>query len=160
MRASRVLAFLAIAASRAWGQAITLQIKPHVGDTLRMRLDQQTEMTGVRRTNTGEATAIAVTSMKMFSRAIVESGTDKATTVLAVTDSVLFSTSDERGRADAAQAEAELRGQRFRFRVAPDGSVGMNEVGDAASRDVAQVVALIPAILSKGGDQRRRELDS
>lgn len=149
MRTARVLAFVAIAATRAWGQSITLQIKPHVGDTLRTRLDQQTEMTGVRRTNTGEATAIAMTSMKMFSRAIIESGTDKATTVLTVTDSVLFSTSDERGRADAAQAGADLRGQRFRFRLAPDGSVGMNEVGDAVSRGVAQVVALIPPAFPK-----------
>ena len=78
---------------RVGRRPITLQIKPHVGDTLRMRLDQQTEMTGVRRTNTGEALAIAVTWMKVFSRTIVESETDKATTVLAVTDSVSFSTS-------------------------------------------------------------------
>jgi hypothetical protein len=149
LSASRVLAFLAIAASHAWGQSITLQIKPHVGDTLRMRLDQQSEMTGVKRSNTGEASAIVVTSMKMFSRAIVESGTDKTTTVLAVTDSVLLATSDERSRSAAAQAETQLRGQRVRFRVAPDGSVGMNETADGASRDVAQVVSLMPAAFPK-----------
>ena len=89
--ASRIFGFLIIAAGRVWGQSITLQIKPHVGDTLRMRLDQQSEMTGVRRTNTGEASAIVVTSMKMFSRAIVESGSEKGTTVLTITDSVLCS---------------------------------------------------------------------
>jgi hypothetical protein len=151
VRALRVLAFVAITASRVWGQggAITLQIKPHVGDTLRMRFDEQTEVTGIRRTQTGEATAIAVTSMKVFARTIVESATDKATTVLAVTDSVSFSTSDERGRADAAQAEVDMRGQRARFRMAPDGTVAMNEIGDATSRAVAQMVSAMPPALPK-----------
>ena len=39
-----------IADAVAGAQSVTLQIKPKPGDTLRMRLDQQTEMTGVRRT--------------------------------------------------------------------------------------------------------------
>lgn len=122
-----------------------LQIKPHVGDTLRMQLDQRSELSGVKRTNAGEVSAIAITTMKMFSRAIVEAANDKSTTVLALTDSVLLSTSDERARGEAARAERNLRGQRVRFRVAPDGSVGMNESGDGVPRDVAEMVSLIPA---------------
>jgi hypothetical protein len=149
VRAVRILGFLAIVAGRASAQSITLQIKPHVGDTLRMRLDQQSEVTGVRRTTSGEASAIVVTTMKMFSRAIVEAGTDAATTVLAVTDSVLLATTDDRARGAAAQVEAQLRGQRVRFRVAPDGSVGMNEPGDGTPRDVAQMVSLMPAAFPK-----------
>ena len=118
-------------------------------------------MTGVRRTNTGEATAIAGdVDDNVLSRRSSSREPTNATTVLTVTDSVLFSTSDERGRADADPGGSSIAGAALRFRLAPDGSVGMNEIGDAASRDVAQVVALIPAILSKGGDQRRRELDS
>lgn len=149
VRASRVLAILAIAASSAWGQAITLQIKPHVGDTLRTRFDQQSELTGVKRTSTGESSAIAVTTMKMFSRAIVEAGNEKATTVLTVTDSVVIGTTDERSRPAAALAEEQLRGQRVRFRVAPDGSIGMNEIADGATRDVAQMVSLMPPAFPK-----------
>ena len=41
-----------------------------------------------------------------------------------------------------------MRGQRVRFRVAPDGSISMNET-DAASREVAQVVSLMPAAFPK-----------
>jgi hypothetical protein len=149
-RLARIAAVLVLAASRVWGQSVTLQIRPHVGDTLRMRLDQQSEMTGVRRTAAGEASAMVMSSMKMFSRAIVEGRADKGTSLVAVTDSVILSTSDEHARAAAGQAEARMRGQRVRFRVSPDGTVGMSQSGDSASREVAQVVSLMPAAFPKG----------
>jgi hypothetical protein len=131
-------------------QTVVLQVRPHVGDTLRMRLDQESEMTGVRRTPTGEASAMVINSMKMFSRAIVEGSTDIGTTLLAVTDSLVLATSDERSRAATAQAAEQMRGQRLRFRVAPDGTVSMVESKDGASREVAQVVSLMPAAFPKG----------
>jgi hypothetical protein len=136
--------------SRVGAQSITLQIKPHVGDTLRMRLDQESEMTGVRKRATGESSAMVLTSMRMFSRAIIEGATDKGTTVLAVTDSVQLSTTDERARADAIQTLEQMRGQRIRFRVTPDGTVGMLESADGASRDIAQIVSLMPAAFPTG----------
>ena len=145
-----VLAALAICATQSAAQTVTLRVKPHVGDTLRMRLDQQSEMTGVRRTATGEASAMVINSMKMFSRAIVESATDAGTTLLAITDSLLLSSTDDRTRATAAQVEQRIRGQRIRFRVAPDGTVGMVESNDGAPREIAQVVSLMPAAFPKG----------
>ena len=145
-----VLAAVAICATQSAAQTVTLRVKPHVGDTLRMRLDQQSEMTGVRRTATGEASAMVINSMKMFSRAIVESATDAGTTVLAITDSLLLSSTDDRTRATAAQVEQRIRGQRIRFRVAPDGTVGMVESNDGAPREIAQVVSLMPAAFPKG----------
>jgi hypothetical protein len=131
-------------------QMVTLQVKPHLGDTLRMRLDQESEMTGVRRTSTGEASAMVINSMKMFSRAIVEGSTIDGTVLLAVTDSLILSTSDEHSRAATMQAAEQMRGQRLRFRVAPDGTVSMAESSDGASREVAQVVSLMPAAFPKG----------
>jgi hypothetical protein len=148
-RLRRVLGMVAVAAGPAWGQSVTLQVKPHVGDTLRMRLDQQSEMTGVRRTAAGEASAMVMNSMKMFSRAIVESAADKGTMLLAITDSVILSTSDEHERAAAKAAEHQMRGQRMQFRVSPDGTVAMNPTGDGATREVAQVVSLMPAAFPK-----------
>ena len=131
-------------------QMVVLQVRPHVGDTLRMRLDQESEMTGVRRTNTGEASAFVINSMKMFSRAIVEGSSDNGTVLLAVTDSLVLSTTDEHSRAAAVQAAEQMRGQRLRFRVAPDGTVSMAESNDGPSREVAQVVSLMPAAFPKG----------
>jgi hypothetical protein len=136
------------AVSRVAVAQTVLQIKPHAGDTLRMRLDQESEISGVRKTTAGESSAMVLTTMKMFSRAIVESNTDKGTVVLAVTDSVLLTTSDEHSRGAASIAEAQMRGQRARFRVTPDGTVGTVDDGDA-SREVAQVVSLMPATFPK-----------
>jgi hypothetical protein len=150
LRLRGALGVLVLAAARVSAQTVILQIKPHVGDTLHMRLDQQSEMTGLRRSTAGEASAMVMSSMKMFSRAIVEARADKSTTLLAVTDSVILATSDEHARAAARAAEAQMRGQRVRFRVSPDGTVGMNESGDGAPREIAQVVSLMPAAFPKG----------
>jgi len=145
----------------ATAQTVTLQIKPHVGDTLRMRLDQQSEMTGVKHTANGESTALVSATMRMFSRAIIEGAGDNTTTVLAITDSVQMTSTDERTRLGLIQAEAQMRGQRVRFHVSPDGTVGMSETG-GVSRDVAQVVSLMPAAFPKGpisvGDRWIREM--
>jgi hypothetical protein len=125
-----------------------LQIRPHPGDTLRMRLDQESEISGVRRTKNGESSAMVLTTMRMYSRAIVESASERGTVVLAVTDSVQLTTTDDHSRDAASLAESQLRGQRARFRVMPDGSVRTVEDGDA-TREVAQVVSLMPATFPK-----------
>ena len=151
MRALRaVLALFGVlgAVSRTVDAQTVLQIKPHAGDTLRMRLDQESEISGVRKTTNGESSAMVLTTMKMFSRAIIESNTDRGTVVLAVTDSVLLTTTDEHSRGAASIAEAQMRGQRARFRVTTDGTVGTVDDGDA-TREVAQVVSLMPATFPK-----------
>ena len=147
-RAVAALMILSGAVPAASGQGVLLQIKPRVGDTIPMRLDQESEMTGVRRTGSGEASAMVLTTMTMFSRAIVEGNSGDAITVLAVTDSVLVSTTDDRTRGETLQQQAQMRGQQMRFRVLPDGSVTMLQA-DGAPREVAQVVALMPATFPK-----------
>src|SRR5205823_4933081 len=109
-RMARILAMLIVVRVPVWAQTVTLQIRPRVGDTLRMMLDQRSEMTGVKRTSAGDESAIIMSSMKMFSRAVVEAASDRGTTLLAVTDSVLLSTTDPRARADAVRAQAQMRG--------------------------------------------------
>ncbi|HET7372569.1 MAG TPA: hypothetical protein VFJ20_04265 [Gemmatimonadaceae bacterium] len=151
-RAAAALMILSGSVRALSAQPTMLQIKPHVGDTIRMRLDQESEMSGVRRTSTGESSAMVLTTMRMFSRAIVEGWADNgggdAITVLAVTDSVLMTTTDDRTRGATQQMQSQLRGQRLRFRVAPDGSVSMMQM-DGAPREVAQVVSLMPATFPK-----------
>lgn len=147
-RTAAGLMILAGAVRVAPAQGVMLQIKPNVGDTIRMRLDQESEMTGVRRTGSGESSAMVLTTMTMFSRAIVEGASGDGITVLAVTDSVLVSTTDDRSRGETLQQQAQMRGQQMRFRVLPDGSVSMLQA-DGAPREVAQVVALMPATFPK-----------
>jgi hypothetical protein len=151
-RCFTVIAALAVAVPRdGSAQAVTLRIKPHVGDTLRMRLDQESEMTGVRKMTTGgEGSAMVLTTMRMFSRAIVEGASEQGTTVLAVTDSILTSSTDEKTQAATLQAQSKMRGQRVRFRVSPDGMVAMLQDTGPAPREVAQVVSLMPTTFPKG----------
>jgi hypothetical protein len=87
---------------------------------------------------------MVLTTMSMFSRAIVQGANDHGTVVLAVTDSVRLMTSDDQSRLAALQAESQMRGQRARFRVTPDGTVGTVDDG-ADTREVGQVVSLMPA---------------
>jgi hypothetical protein len=144
--AAKCAGLLVALAGRLAGQGVLLQIKPHPGDTIRMLLDQRSEMTGVKHTGAGEATAMVIATLKMFSRAIVEGASERGTTVLAVTDSALMSTTDEQARPATLQAQSAMRGQRVHFRVLSDGTVGMSE---AAPRDVAQVVSVMPAAFPK-----------
>src|SRR5947209_20401994 len=103
MRAWRslVIAFV-VGSAPLSAQSVTLAIKPRVGDTLRMRLDQESEMTGVRKTAAGEMSAMVLTTMRMFSRAIVEGATENGTAALAVTEAARPSTPNDASQAGAA----------------------------------------------------------
>lgn len=148
---SLVATFVAVVPRAGSAQPVTLRIKPRVGDTLRMRLDQESEMTGVRKMAAGgEGSAMVMTTMRMFSRAIVEGSSEQGTTVLAITDSLITTSTDEKTRAATLQAGTRLRGQRVRFRVSPDGMVAMLQDAGPAPREVAQVVSLMPTTFPKG----------
>jgi len=142
-------------------QELLLQIRPRAGDTLRMRLDQETDYTGAGVVRTGAGPASLVSTMAMFSRAIIEGEASSETAVLAVTDSVRFWSSDSRGTAAAHRMEAQLKGQRVHFRVTPEGLLEM-EPSAGAPREVAHVVSLMPATFPKGpikvGESWMREM--
>ena len=84
-----------LVATEARAQTVLLQIKPQVGDTILMILDQRSEITGTRHTATGASTSSMGNTMRMWSRAIIEGTTVRGTTVLAVTDSVEFTSTDQ-----------------------------------------------------------------
>jgi hypothetical protein len=140
--------FAVVSVHGAFAQELLLQIRPRAGDTLRMRLDQETDYTGAGVTRTGVGPASLVTTMAMFSRAIIEGEANDETAVLAVTDSVRFWSTDQRGIGAARQMEARLRGQRVRFRVTPEGLLAMEAAG--TPREVAHLVSLMPATFPKG----------
>jgi hypothetical protein len=97
------IAFFVVFAASADAQRIQLELRPKVGDTLRMRLDQVTELSGAR---LGAAMKDVVTTFRMFSRAIVERSVPPAVLILAITDSVRVSTSDEHGGDPAAASRS------------------------------------------------------
>src|SRR4051812_10728193 len=121
-RALWSLAVLACASASAGAQLTQLELRPKLGDTLRMRLDQTTEMSGARK---GFIARQALTTLRVYSRAIVEDVAADGTTILAITDSVDVTTSDAHARALAAEARRQLEGRQMRLRLSPDGTVAV-----------------------------------
>ncbi len=76
------------AAHAALAQSVLLQIRPHIGDTLRMHLSQTVEMTGTTRDRGRDSTSSMTTSIEVFTRAIAEQWTSGGTLMQTITDSV------------------------------------------------------------------------
>jgi hypothetical protein len=129
-------------------QSVLLEIRPRVGDTLHLRLDQQTELTGIRRPGGSEPTTVT-TTMRVYSRAIVEKSAPAWTYVKAVTDSVRLASSDQRTINLGDEASRSLEGRAMTLRISPDGGVSLADSTDS-SRDVAEMISIMPAAFPRG----------
>ena len=138
---NRFLVLALVGASNAAAQGIVLELKPRVGDTLRMRLDQQTEITGGRE---GGRPMSVTTSVSMFSRAIVLGTDGPAALILAVTDSVEVQSTDQHALALAEQARRGLQGRQVRLRLVPDGTVRLVDPARGVAREVKDMVSIMP----------------
>jgi len=132
-------------ANVAFAQGVRLQIRPHVGDTLRMRLDQATEMTGTRKGAASESSSSMTTSLRVYTRAVVEGSSTTSTTLVTYTDSAFVATGEKRQPSN--ETPLGVAGMKVRVRVMPDGTVEMADAN--ASLDASETLALIPAALPK-----------
>ena len=142
-------------AGEAFGQkAVTLQLRPRIGDTVWMRLDQQTELLS-RRTDVKNP-SLAATTTVTYSRAVVESGVTTFTTVIAITDSVFVMNG---GSAKVTPLTRQAPGQRVRLQIAPDGSMTMPSESPqkAPTRSASLIPATFPATPVAVGDKWMRE---
>lgn len=128
-------------------QLVLLQIRPHVGDTLRLRLEQQTELTGDRRASGAPAVASVTTSLRVYSRAIVERSAAAGTFVQAITDSVRLTGGDG---IVAEEARHALEGRAMMLRISPDGTVALVDDNGEAVPGASDAVSLMPAAFPKG----------
>lgn len=128
-------------------QGILLQIRPHVGDTLHLRLDQQTELTGDRHANGAPSVASVTTSLRVYSRAIIERSAPAGTYVRAITDSVRLTGSDE-SLSDEARRALEWRV--MLLRISPDGTVALVDANGDDLSGASDAVSLMPAAFPRG----------
>jgi hypothetical protein len=143
-RARLFLTFFVFLTPDARAQRVQLELRPKAGDTLRMRLDQVTEMTGSRKG--GTAMKPVTTTLRMFSRAIVESNAVGSAMILAVTDSVEVSSTDEHTRSFGAETQRQLKGRQMRLRLATDGTVTIAaDQSTVVPKEVNDLVAVMPA---------------
>jgi hypothetical protein len=136
---------LGLSVQLAYGQAVLLQIRPHIGDTLRMHLSQTVEMTGTTRGARHDATSMT-TSIEVFTRAIAEQYTSGGTLMQTITDSVAMTPASAASLADlkrrAMQAKPVL------LRVSTDGGMEMVDDGDPNS-ELRHLFGEMPAVLTR-----------
>lgn len=151
------------AGAGADAQEVLLQIKPHVGDTLAMRLDQRTEMTGTPRDcGRPEACLASTRSMtamtEVFSRAIVRSVSASGAVVLALTDSIRTATA--MGGEQVTPKRVRGSDDPIELRVATDGGAEVIDAG--ASEQLRAIFGQLPATLSRSpvsvGEKWRRQM--
>lgn len=151
------LALVVGTAATLSAQRTPLELRPRAGDTLRIRLDQTTEMSATR---AGAAPRVVITRTRMLSRAIVEREAADAVYILAVTDSVEVSSSDSNARGISEATRRQLAGRQLRLRLAPDGTVSLAEA--PASKAVTDVISIMPASFPREpvavGDSWSREM--
>jgi len=125
--------------------ATVLQLHPKPGDLLRLRLDQTIEM-GVSDRGAADTLSTDVTTLMILARLSVESADVEGASVLAIADSVRIE-SDGAYESDVLKQAKLLQGQRFRFRVAPDGSTMVSGADAWAGPAVGSLLSQLPATL-------------
>ncbi|SRR6266550_7599678 len=154
-----VLLAAALAAQVVNAQAVLLQIRPHIGDTLRMHLSQSVEMTGTTRNGGRDSTTSMTTSIEVFSRAIAEQWTSGGTVMQTITDSVAMKPASRASLEDLRRRS--LQSKRVWLRVSPDGAMEVVHDSDPAS-ELQEIFGGMPAMLArqpvKVGEKWTREM--
>ncbi|HEY8853246.1 MAG TPA: hypothetical protein VIM36_13760 [Gemmatimonadaceae bacterium] len=139
-------------------QAVLLQIRPHIGDTLRMHLSQTVEMTGSRRGKRHDATSMT-TSIEVFTRAIAKQYTSAGTLMQTITDSVAMTPASAASLADLKRRAMQSRP--VMLRVSADGAMELVDDGDPHS-ELRQLFGEMPAVLTRSpvsiGEKWTREM--
>jgi hypothetical protein len=145
-RALLCTAFIALPLS---AQPVRLELRPHAGDTLVLRIEQQTELISTIMRGSRDSSITIKTSMLMFARAVVQRADSSGAVMMAVTDSIRTgSTPEEAGDMDAAVREIE--GKKVYMRLLPDGSSELISSDAAISKVVKALIADMPATMPKG----------
>ena len=146
-RVSASVALLVSIAPGVHAQGVLLQIKPRVGDTLRLRIEQEMEISGVSKVRDADTTITMRSSMLMLSRSIVVESDDDGTTVKSITDSVAV----DMGATDplvvtlSDQARRSLQGKEVRVRFSREGSGTVVDADPDIPRDFQSVFSQLPA---------------
>lgn len=130
------------------GQAVRLEVRPHPGDTIRLSLDQDVELSGNPRGAGARDSVLTTTShVRVRSHAVVLQSDQGGATVDATADSVFTSSTDAHAQGPALAAARRLQGRTVRLHFAPDGSTqvrGAGRADDLARGLFAEMPATLP----------------
>lgn len=144
--ATRVLLLLLACAGPLAAQGVLLELRPRVGDTLRLRLDQEMEVVGTR---VGSRPLNLKTTVRIYSRVIVVGMDGPVSLIIAVTDSMSMESNDQHVQSQSQEARRQLEGRQLRIRLLPDGTLAMSEDERGVSRQVRDMVAIMPGSFPK-----------
>ncbi|HMF87973.1 MAG TPA: hypothetical protein VK575_07815, partial [Gemmatimonadaceae bacterium] len=143
----------------AFAQPVLLQIRPHIGDTLRMHLSQTVEITGTTRGARSDPVRSMTTSIEVFTRAIALRSTSNGTLMQTITDSVAMNPATPASLADLRRKA--MQAQRVSLRVSTDGAMEVVD-DDEANSELRHIFGEMPAVLSRNavsvGEKWTREM--
>jgi hypothetical protein len=170
-------ALMVTSASISSAQPVLLQIKPHMGDTIAVKLHQKVELTATpadcpapnpvprrpakeqeRKGPCAASPRQMTTVLEVFSRAIVQGVSRDAAMILAVTDSIRTAVS--RGGRPGSPKRVTGREGSMQLRVSRDG--GAEVIDSDASEELRAIFGQMPATLSRQsvsvGEKWKREM--
>jgi hypothetical protein len=134
-------------AQAALSQPVLLQIRPHIGDTLRMHLSQTVEMTGTTQRDGRESTPSSMTtSIEVFTHTIAQQWTSGGTLMQSITDSVAMTPASPASLADLKRRT--MQAKRVMVRVSPDGAMEIVDDDDSNS-ELRHIFGEMPAMLAR-----------
>lgn len=147
-------------ARSALSQSVLLEIRPHIGDTLRMHLTQTVELSGSsRRGARDSALSSMTTSIEVFTRAIAYQWTSGGTLMQSITDSVAMIPASPGTLADLKRRT--MQAKRVWVRVSTDGAMEIVDDSDPNS-ELRHIFGEMPAMLARGpvtiGEKWTREM--
>ncbi len=135
-----------LSAQAAVGQSVLLQIRPHIGDTLRMHLSQTVEMTGTNKSRGRDSVTSMTTSIEVFTRAIPSQSTQTGTLMQAITDSVKMTPASQASLEDLRRRSMQARP--VWLRVSTDGAMEIVDDADPNS-EPRHLFGEMPAMLAR-----------
>ena len=153
------LVFSLLFSNAVLAQPVMLQIRPHIGDTLRMHLSQTVEMTGTTRGARTDSVRSMTTSIEVFTRAIAQQWTSNGTLMQTITDSVAMNPASAGSLAEFRRKA--MQSKRVWLRVSTDGAMELVDDADPNS-ELRHLFGEMPAVLSRTsvsvGDKWTREM--
>ncbi len=128
---------------------VLLQLRPHPGDTLRLRIDQTIEMSRATEDSEDAFESDGVASLVMLARMAVESADSSGSRVTALTDSVRITSPGIYASSGVLRGAQALQGTRLSFQVTTDGSTRLNLAKGLNDPGVGNLFSQLPATLPK-----------
>lgn len=139
-RIRAALAVIAVAVLSAAGQSqsVTLEVRPRVGDTLAIRMDQMVEMIGTTR---GDTTRSLAMETAVFTRAVPLRRLRESTVVLGIADSTVMLPKVQGGTARTQK----LNGRSTQMLIQANGAVDILQ-GGSRGDDLREFFGQMPAM--------------